>query len=153
MTARPILKTATAVVLTGWCTAALAHSGATGIVAERMEAMKDIAAQMKTLGTMLKGEREWDSETAASAASTIAGHAAEIPRQFPDGSVQPPSEARPAIWKDWDGFTETAQALESAAAALAETAWAAEDAAAIRPAFAAVGGTCSACHEDFRKAD
>ena len=40
------------------CGLALAHSGATGIVKQRMDAMKDIAAQMKLIGAMVRAERD-----------------------------------------------------------------------------------------------
>ena len=135
------------------CGLALAHSGATGIVKQRMDSMKDIAAQMKQIGAMIKGERDYDAGLAASAADAIAQHAGMMPSLFPEGSNEGPSEALSSIWSDWDGFTQSAGDLESRAVALSDAAKSASRAAEIRAPFAAVGKTCSSCHEDYRKPD
>lgn len=132
---------------------ALAHSGASGIVQERMELMKDIAGQMKQIGAMIKGKADFDAQAVHSAAGTVAAHAGEIPELFPEGSTEAPSEALPSIWRDWDAFTGLAADLEERADALAEAAASADGAGDIRPQFAEMGRTCSACHEDFREAD
>ncbi|MCY6382644.1 c-type cytochrome [Hoeflea prorocentri] len=131
---------------------ALAHSGATGIVKERMDAMKDIAAQMKQIGAMIKGERAYSAAVAASAAAVIAEHAALMPSQFPDGSNEHPSEALPVIWSDWDRFTQSADELTIAATTLSDVVGRATSVEEIQVQFTAVGRTCSACHEAFRKA-
>lgn len=133
--------------------AALAHSGATGIVAERMESMKDIAGHMKRIGAMVKGERDYDAEMAAAAADAIAGHARDMPALFPEGSNADPSEALPVIWTQWDAFEKSAGELEATAAALSEAAGTASNADEIRTQFATVGKACAACHQDFRKSD
>ena len=130
--------------------AALAHEGATGIVKQRMEAMKDIAASMKVVGTMVKGETAFDRDAVGEAARTIKGHAEAMPAQFPDGSTQHPSEALPAIWRDWDAFTAIAARLAEHAGALADEAAAAESIDALKARFGEVAQTCKACHQDFR---
>ncbi|GAB4348626.1 MAG: cytochrome c [Oricola sp.] len=135
------------------CAGAIAHSGATGIVAERMEAMKKIAGRMKEIGAMVRGKREYDAGAAAAAAAAIARHAGRMPSLFPEGSDGDPSEALPAIWTEWDDFIAFVEALEASAAELSDAARQATDADAIRPHFATVGQACSACHEDFRMAD
>ena len=75
-----------------------AHSGATGIVKMRMDAMKDIGEQMKLLAAMTKGQVRHDGARAAAAARVIGGHAAHIPEMFPEGSNTGMSEAAPTIW-------------------------------------------------------
>ncbi len=58
------------------------------------------------------------------------------------------SEALPAVWEDWDGFTAKADELGSAADALAsgldsgDPDW--------KGAFQGVSDACKACHQDFR---
>ena len=129
-----------------------AHSGATGIVKERMELMKSIAAQMKIVGDMVKGTRPYDADDVADAADLIAEHAANMVEKFPKGSTEHPSEALPLIWEDWDRFQTLSVELKTAANAMAERARDATEISSIGEEFTAVGKTCSACHEDFRKA-
>lgn len=130
-----------------------AHSGATGVVKERMELMDSIASQMKLVGEMIKGQRAFAADSAVAAANMIAKHAAEMPEKFPEGSLDHPSEALPVIWEDWDDFLRLTEELETAANLLAQTAQSATDSGELRSAFATLGKTCSACHEGFRKAN
>ncbi|MGI9484228.1 MAG: c-type cytochrome [Hyphomicrobiales bacterium] len=139
-----------AVVAIAATSVVLAHSGATGIVKKRMDAMSDIGKNMKTIGTMLKGEAAFDGEAVKASASVIAGHAKEIPHLFPEGSNEKPTEALPSVWDKWDEFTAIASDLESAAGRLAEVASSAGDVSEIKKQFLGVAKTCKSCHEDFR---
>jgi cytochrome c556 len=130
--------------------AAMAHSGATGVVKERMDMMGDIAAHMKTVGQMLSGNREFDQQQIAEAARSIATHGASFERMFPAGSTMHPSEALEAIWTDWESFMKTTDSMQISATALADVALAAEDPSDIKPAFGKLGATCKSCHQDFR---
>lgn len=130
---------------------AFAHSGASGIVKERMESMKSISAAMKTVGNMIRGRSEFDPEGAQEAAIEIEQHAAEIPQLFPEGSVHEPSEALTVIWDDWEQFTAIAIELQENAAALSQEATSALQPSEIASQFAAVAQTCTACHEQFRQ--
>ncbi len=132
------------------CGLAVAHSGATGIVKQRMELMKSIADQMKTIGKMIKGEEDFDAEQVAEAAETIVSHAEKVPEMFPKGSNEAPSEALPVIWQDWETFLQLSADMKQHANDLRSAAENAADVNGIRPQFMAVGKTCSACHEDFR---
>jgi cytochrome c556 len=132
---------------------AFAHSGATGIVKQRMELMKDIADRMKEIAEMVRGRQDFDADTVRSAADAVAVHAGKVEELFPEGSVGGASEARRVIWDNWDDFSGLADELESTAVVLAEAAETAAGADDIRPYFANLGRTCSACHEDYRKAD
>lgn len=135
-------------------TVATAHMGATGIVKERMDHMKSIKDSMKVLGPIFKGAVAYDAaavRTEARALSAKGGRA--MTDLFPEGSIEGPSEALPAIWQEWDTFAASAQELEASAALLAETAANPRDGSASDPikAFSRVVGTCRGCHEDFRK--
>ena len=132
------------------CGLALAHSGATGIVKERMDLMKSIAGHMKTIGKMIKGESDYDADKVVVAARIIADHAEEVPDMFPEGSIEDPSKAVPEIWRDWEAFIELSADLGTHAIKLSNVADDAVDVSGIRQQFSAVGKTCSACHEDFR---
>ncbi|MBW8637818.1 cytochrome c [Hoeflea sp. WL0058] len=144
---------AAAAIILATAAGAFAHSGAKGVVKERMELMKDIARQMKIVGGMVKGEAQFDAGAMSRAALAIASHADEIPQYFPEGSLEAPSEALPVIWKDWDTFLELTDDFQEKAIALSKSAASATDVAAIRPQFLELGKTCSTCHREFRKAD
>lgn len=140
-----------AILLIGGMSAvALAHSGAKGIVKQRMNAMGDIADQMKLLGGMVQGKAPFDADAIAKAAAAIAGHAAEIPGLFPEGSVDHPSEALPAIWTDWPRFEASAQKLAQDADALRATASTAAGPDDIKAPFGQMASNCKTCHEAFR---
>jgi cytochrome c556 len=136
----------------GLSASTLAHTGATGIVMMRMEAMKGIGDSMKTIAAMMKGETEYDGAVVATAATIIAEHAKHIPQMFPEGSTEKPTEALPIIWTEWDRFTELANELNTDALALAEAGKKASTAQDIRAELGAVGRSCKACHQDFRMA-
>jgi len=143
---------AAAAIILATAAGAFAHSGAKGVVKDRMDLMKDIAGQMKIVAGMIKGEAQFDAGVVSRAAMAIASHADEIPQYFPEGSLEVPSEALPDIWKDWDTFLELTDDFQEKAIALSESALSAADAAAMRPQFLELGKTCSSCHQEFRKA-
>lgn len=96
--------------------AALAHSGATGVVKERMDAMGEMGKEMKRLAPMMRGQTEYDPDVVRNAADTMIGHAGtHMTELFPDGSNRMPSEALDAIWQDWDAFVALAEALRTSA--------------------------------------
>ena len=130
----------------------LAHSGATGIVKERMDVMSDVGKQMKAIAAIAKGQAAYDTQALKGAAEAIAAHARKIPELFPEGTDDHPSEARDTIWADWDAFAGLAKDLETAAAELAATADAASGPAEVRPFLVTIGATCKGCHEKFRVA-
>lgn len=130
----------------------LAHDGATGMVMQRMEAMKEIGQSMKSIAAMVKGDAPFSGEAVQASASVIAGHAKHMPHMFPEGSLDKPTEALPVIWTNWDRFTEIATKLNSDALALAEVGKTASSAKDILPQLADVGKSCKACHQDFRLA-
>lgn len=130
--------------------AAFAHGGATGIVKERMDAMSEIGDSMKSVGRMLKSG-PYDPQVAIAAGNAIAGHAGEaLTELFPEGSLQPQSEANPAIWNDWPAFEDHAGDLQSAALALKTLAEAGANKQQLAGAFGDLAGTCKACHQEFR---
>jgi cytochrome c556 len=137
-----------AVVLSaGFASAALAHSGATGVVKQRMETMKSMGDTMKQLGAMMQGKQAFDAAIVAGRTSVMKQHAAELPKMFPKGSTQHPSEALPKIWESFEAFSKITSELESTSSALGDV----KSADALPVAMTAVGKTCKACHQDYRK--
>ncbi|MBO6717345.1 MAG: cytochrome c [Rhizobiaceae bacterium] len=137
-------------VLLAGAIAAYAHSGATGVIKERMDMMVDIAAQMKAVGQMIRGNSVFDADRAAEAAAAIADHAGQLPELFPEQTLAGPSEAAADIWDNWDEFVSLSEQLELKADALAEASVDAAEASDIVQQFRALGRTCQSCHEDFR---
>ncbi|MCV0425727.1 MAG: cytochrome c [Roseibium sp.] len=131
--------------------AAWAHGGATGIVKERMDAMSDIGRNVKSIGQMIKGVAPYDPVKIANAGGAIAVHGGEaLTELFPEGSLQSPSEASPAIWTDWTKFSDLAANLQTSALALKTLADQNADRKTVAGAFGKVAATCKSCHEAFR---
>jgi hypothetical protein len=99
-----------------------------------------------------EGRKRFDAAKVEEAANTIARHAGHIPKIFPEGSLDKPTEALPVIWTRWDDFTRIGKEMETSALALAEVAKTATTAKVILPQLGEVGKTCKSCHQDFRQA-
>jgi len=149
MTRRRLIATvlATALGLSTWHFAA-AHSGATGIVKERMEMMKGMGTAMKQIAGMLRGKSDYDAERVRTLAEDMKKHAVHMPMMFPEGTGKKPSEAKATIWTDTDGFKTASMELAQYAGALAESA---DDKSSAMKAFRNVGQSCKSCHTDYRE--
>lgn len=140
-------KIITFIALTAIAGTTLAHSSATGVVKERMDVMSGIGKATKTLGQMTK-TGVIDIEKLRVATAIIAHSAHAIPETFKTRDLSKPSEALPAVWDNWDDFTAKAEALETAAIALAA---AGTDPATFKSGFGRLGAACQACHRDYRQ--
>lgn len=135
-----------AAALTALSFPAIAHEHASGIVKERMDMMEAMAKNMKAIGARIKAKR--DVEAIKKEALALQAHAPHIPHLFPPGSTQPPTEAKPAIWRNFADFEAKAKALESASAKLANSA--PNNLEAVTIQVRAVAETCSGCHDLYR---
>ncbi|MFC3227406.1 c-type cytochrome [Marinibaculum pumilum] len=117
------------------------------VLAEREAGFKQNLKNMKAMAASLKAG---EVKAMQAPAEEIAAYAAKIPDLFPAGSGEGDTEALPTIWQDWDDFTAKAKANGDAAMVLAKAA-AGGDAAEAGAALKALGGTCGACHDKFRK--
>jgi cytochrome c556 len=124
-----------------------AHEGATGIVKERMDAMTQAGKAMKDTGEHIRAGH--DLSAIKRAAQAIATVAAGIGRQFPAGSDQHPTDAKPEIWTHWDDFAARADTLERESAVLEKLADTG-DAGAVGRQFHTVGRICADCHDLYR---
>jgi cytochrome c556 len=130
-------------------TAALAHEGhdhATGVVKERMETM---TAMDKRLKGLVQRIRYKTFTTVADDASAIRALAAKIVIQFPPGSTQHPSAARPEIWQTWTDFETKAKALETASEKLMTMDIADKKAVAVQ--VKTLSQACDSCHDRYAK--
>ncbi len=130
---------------------AVSHSGATGVVKTRMEAMKDMGGRMKSLAAMVRGRAPFDAASAKEAADAIAAHARDVPRLFPKGSRHGPSEAVEKIWSEWPQFTAEAKTLADRADAFGRRAATATTGADLGGAFGDIGRSCKSCHNRYRE--
>ena len=128
---------------------ALAHEGhehATGVVRERMELMTSMGQRMLASSKRLRANK--DLEGIANDARAIHELASKITAQFPPGSTQFPTAAKPAVWQDWNDFTAKAKSLETETEKLINTNI--RDGDALRAQFRAVAFACDGCHEKYR---
>ena len=131
----------------GLSAGAMAPSGATGIIKERMDFFKRSKDNMKAINLHL---RDSDYRAIVPLAEDIRDWASKMPDYFPQGSDGKPSEAAPEIWTDFDGFTQAARNHYEAADKLVSAAKS-ENAGDIAKAFQATAATCKSCHKSYRQ--
>ncbi len=127
-----------------------AHSGATGVVKERMELMSSLAEAMKAIKAGVTAKPDMQRDAIAAAAKQITAHADRIPSLFPKGSDKHPSEVRSEVWQSWQEFIKANDAMKTEAAKLAELA-ANADRRAVLGQFASTARSCGGCHKVFRQ--
>lgn len=127
-----------------------AHTGATGVVKERMDLMSALAEAMKTIKAGVTAKPEMQRDAIAGAAKRITEHAGRLPRLFPKGSDGHPSEVRAEVWTSWQDFVKANEAMKTEAARLAAVAPKA-DRRAVLGQFARTARSCGGCHQAFRK--
>ena len=115
----------------------------------RQSIYKSIGGHMGALAAIVKGEVPFTDDVGAHAQgladlAQIAGHV------FPEGSDKgAETEALPVIWEKPDEFKKRVADFQAAAANLASVAK--SEPKGVAPAVGALGKTCKACHDDFRK--
>lgn len=127
--------------------AALAHSGATGKVKERMDGMKAMGAAMKSIGAMAQGKAAHDAAAVEAAGRQIETHAQAMAALFPKGSDHKPTRALPEVWTNGARFEALAKELADSAAQLARQA---SDGDALGANFRTVAEQCKVCHQRYR---
>ena len=128
---------------------ALAHEGhdhATGVVKERMVLMTTMGERLLAISKRLRANK--DLGKIPDDARAIHQLAQKITRQFPAGSTQFPTAAKPLIWQQLADFNGKAKALEVESEKLINTD--ATDGPALRAQFRAVAFACDGCHEPYR---
>ena len=126
-----------------------AHSGVKDKnVKERMMLMKEMANNTKTIGQMLKGKTPFDADEAKLALERLSSLSLETPKVFKVNASDPKSEARPAIWDEFDEFTRLSKDLAETSILLTESIDSIDD---LRPALKGVSSGCKACHSQYRE--
>ncbi|MFM9937707.1 MAG: c-type cytochrome [Novosphingobium sp.] len=149
MTRKPLILTvAIAALLAGGAIASAASPAET--IAARQANFKKMGGAMKLLKEELAGGAE--KAKMLTAARTIAATARQQQGLFPAGTgsgAGVKTDALPAIWTQRPVFDAAAAKLVAEADKLAGVAGTA-DAATVLAQFKAVGGSCAACHRQFR---
>lgn len=136
-----------ATISTGLSAALVAHADVTNpAVIARTDAMKAIGGGMKTLSGMAKGEIDFDAAKADAALATIVEKGMTLPTLFEPNETDPETEAKPAIWENWDDFVKKSENLVAAAKGVGSI----SEQGAVGAALGQIGGTCKACHDDYR---
>lgn len=103
--------------------AALAHTGATGVVMERMMGMSAMQEVVRDLAPMMRGEIAYDEAAVRDGAAALMAHSgATMTALFPEGGEMTASFAKPEIWAEWDEFERLSAELYLYAAGLSAAA-------------------------------
>lgn len=122
-------------------------------VSYRKAGFKMIATHFGRLNAMGQGKIAFDAKAAQDNAQVLA-QLARLPfAAFPEGSGEVPrSEAKPEVWKESDKFKQASQKFLDEVAKL-ETASKSGKVDDLKAAAGAVGQSCKACHDSFKKKD
>ncbi|MEH6652516.1 MAG: cytochrome c [Motiliproteus sp.] len=128
-----------------------AHSGATGVVKQRMDAMETMKDEMKVMGSMIKGKRPLELPKFSQSSKTLLKHSSDISRLFPADSGGGKSETLPTIWQQWDLFNQQAKQLHTEAEKQTQLSEEGSDFPKLKQQFSKVAKQCKACHRDYKK--
>jgi cytochrome c556 len=132
----------------------VAHADGMQTVEARQAYFKSLGGSMKALVGVAKS---YDAAAAkAEAAKLDAVLATDVGPLFAPGTSEADfpgkSEAKASIWSNMDDFGAKGKAMNDAGAALVVAANSG-DPAALGAALQKMGGTCKACHDDYRAED
>ena len=116
----------------------------------RKSALTVMATHFGRVGAMANGRMPFDAAFIANNAA-VAESMSKLPwAAFVDGSGAGDTKARPEIWSDGAKFKAANEKMQGEMAKLAMVAKGG-NIDAIKAQVGATGGTCKACHDDFRK--
>ena len=109
-----------------------------------------MAAHFSRIGAMANGKAPFDAKAAQESADIVAVMSKLPWEAFGAGTDKgAPNRAKPEIWAERAKFDEGAKKMQDEMAKL-NAAAKSGSLDAIKAAFGPVGGTCKACHDDFR---
>jgi len=154
MTTRTIFASIVALAAMGTGIAATAQELPAPVQA-RQGQFQMMALNVGVLANMARGNTEYDATAASAAAGNLVA-ISQIDQSFhwPEGTdnfALDGTRALPAIWENLPDVIEKWQAFGAAAEGLAEVAGDGLD--PMRAELGPVGGTCGACHDDYRASE
>lgn len=133
---------------------ASAHSGATGVIKERMDGMNAMATHAKNIADMFKGKAAFNLLEVRAAARSFIDHGQPMVGLFPDTEFSRTgkyTQALPAIWNDAQGFDKSVQQFVLQSEKLLALTETTSDQVVLKKQFFVAAKGCSDCHKRFRK--
>jgi cytochrome c556 len=127
-------------------TAAIAQSD---VVEQRQNLMKQMGAQTRPIGSMLRGQEPFDLAKVQAGLKVFAENSQKAASLFPENSKNAPkTEALPTVWENKAKFESImTKFYQDANTALASI----KDEASFKAEMPKVLQNCGGCHDDFRK--
>jgi cytochrome c556 len=141
----PLVRTL--VVSVAVVTSGAAFAEPSDVVKYRKAAMKANGGHMAAAGAIIQGKVEYKDQLVEHARA-LEGLNKNIAALFPKGTDKE-TDTREEVWKNWAEFEKRAKDARDKSAAFAKAA-AGKDMQATAARYRELGGTCKACHQDFR---
>lgn len=126
-------------------TAAIAQSNA---VEQRQALMKEMGAQSRTLGNMMRGQAPYDAAQVQAGLKVFAENSRKATPLFNERGDPSKTGALPAVWETKANFDSIAAKLtQDATAAMASI----KDDATLKSELPKVLQNCGTCHQTYRK--
>lgn len=116
----------------------------------RKAALTVMGTHFGRIGAMVNGRVPYDAAAAANSAAIVQTMSALPWEGFVAGTDKGDTRAEPEIWTEQAKFREGAEKLQAETAKLA-TAAKTGNLDAVKAAFGAVGQSCKACHDAYRR--
>ncbi|HZB62180.1 MAG TPA: cytochrome c [Microvirga sp.] len=127
-------------------TAAIAQSN---VVEQRQNLMKEMGAQTRPLGGMMRGQEPFDLAKVQNGLKVFAENSRKFVTLFPESSKNAEkTEALPTIWENKAKFESIGTKLSTDAQTALTTI---KDEASFKAEMPKVLQNCGACHNEFRK--
>jgi len=148
---KKLTKIALAAGVLAVATTAIAQPKPENYVKQRQSALALIGWYFGPLGAVAKGEKPFNKDEAVRATTNLVALSKMPWEGFVAGTENVGNtKAKPEIWSKAADFKKAGDNMQAEVAKLAALANAG-DADGFKKQFGAVGGTCKACHDDFRK--
>lgn len=116
----------------------------------RQSAFTVMAAHFGRIGAMVQGKAPFDAKAAADNAAIVSAMSHLPWAGFGDGTDKGmPNRAKAEVWSQNAKFKDLAQKMQAEVAKL-DAAAKSGNLDSIKAVFGGVGGSCKACHDDFR---
>lgn len=116
----------------------------------RKAALTVMATHFSRVGAMANGRVPFDAKVAADSMAIVETMSKLPWEAFGPGTDKGDTRALPAVWTEQAKFKAASEKMQAEVARL-NVAAKTGNLDAIKAAFGAAGGSCKACHDDFRK--